>query len=442
AMIWLYRLLFPVGFMIGFPYYLRRMLRRGGYGKNFGYRLGLWPRLPEKPKGVRRIWIQAVSVGELLALGSLLRRLSRNESIEIVLTTTTSTGYKVALDRYRELALAIGPFPLDFLFCSRRAWNRIRPDLAVMVDSELWPEHMRQARNRGVPVVIVNARLSDRSYRRLSKVNCFRKLLLPQELQVVASSQKEAEKWRQLGISPDRLETSGNLKFDHQPEVVLDESAKAALRAEFGFSPSRENERRPVILLGASTWPGEEEALLRFLEANVGEDPSLRLVLAPRHAERGDELAILLNGQSFSWKRRSNEDGKDGEDIRVYLADTTGELPRLMQAADLVFIGKTLGPDQGGQNPVEAASCGIPVIFGPNTQNFSEMCRTLAETGAGLRVNDEEGLQRALTGLVRDEAKRTVMGKAARQWKKDHEGATEITCAKLLQLLVDPLDSE
>ena len=434
-MIYLYRLLFPIGFLIGFPRYLRRMLRRGGYGKNFSYRLGLWPRLPQKPKGVRRIWIQAVSVGELLALGSLLRLLSKDDSIEIVLTTTTSTGYQVALDRYGEITLTIGPFPLDFLLCSRWAWNRIKPDLAVMVDSELWPEHMQQARNRGVAVVVVNARLSNRSYRRLSKVSCFRKLLLPKELQVVASSQKEAEKWRQLGISPDHLETSGNLKFDHQPEVVLDEMAKAALREEFGFSSSKESSVRPIVILGASTWPGEEEALLRFLKKKEDEGTALRLVLAPRHAERGDELALLLQDQSLPWKRRSNGEGEGKDDARVYLADTTGELSRLVQAADLVFIGKTLGPDQGGQNPVEAASCGIPVIFGPNTQNFSEMCGTLAEAGAGIRVQDEEELQLALAELVDDKAKRTAMGEAARKWKKDHEGATEITGSKLLQLL-------
>jgi len=412
------------------------MLRRGGYGEDYGHRLGLWPRLPDKSEKIRRIWIQAVSVGELLALSLLLRRLAQDENIEIVLSTTTSTGYRVARDRYGDFALAVGPFPLDFLPCSRRAWNRIRPDLAVLVDSELWPEHLRQARNRGVPVVIVNARISDRSFRRLRKAACFRKLLVPPELHVLASSPQDTNKWRQVGASPNRLGTTGNLKFDYQAELLLDEKGKEDLLAEFGFS-SPPNEPRPLVLFGASTWPGEEEILLRFMEDNEPEGPPIRLVLAPRHAERGDELVRLMRNRSLPWRQRSTGDGEGGDEVRVYLADTTGELSRLVQTADIAFIGKTLPPNQGGQNPVEAASCGIPVVFGPNTQNFSEMSRSLEETEAGLRVRDEEALRRALDGLLRDDAKRTAMGQAARRWKKDLEGATEKTYAKLLQLLGD-----
>ncbi len=192
-MIWLYRLLFPLGLLVGIPHYLLRMLRRGGYAEDFGHRLGLWPHLPKKNDNARRIWIQAVSVGELLALGPLLKRLAEEKSIEIVLSTTTSTGYRVARDRYGDLVLAVGPFPLDFLPFSSRTWNRIQPDLAVLVDSELWPEHMYQARKRGVQVAILNARMSDRSFGRLRKAGCFRKLLVPPELHVMASAAQARE---------------------------------------------------------------------------------------------------------------------------------------------------------------------------------------------------------------------------------------------------------
>ena len=433
-MIWLYRLLFPIGCLVGIPYYLMRMLRRGGYAEDFGHRLGLWPKLPEKSVNARRIWIQAVSVGELLALGPLLKRLSEEGNIEIVLSTTTSTGYRVARDRYSDLALAVGPFPLDFMPFSSRTWNRIKPDLAILVDSELWPEHMHQARKREVPVIIVNGRISDRSLNRLGKAGCFRKLLVPPELHVMACSVQEADKWRQVGDLYERLETSGNLKFDCQPEEILDDEAREDLLAEFGFISSSQ-EPRPLVLFGASTWRGEEKALLQFIEENDPEGPPVRLVLAPRHAERGDELAGLLRNRPINWRRRSNGAETKGDDTQVYLADTTGELSRLIQVADIVFVGKTLPPNQGGQNPVEAASSGIPVVFGPNTQNFSEMCRSLAETGAGIRVSDEEGLRRVLAGLVRDPEKRIAMGGAAHRWKEELEGATHKTFDMLIHLL-------
>jgi len=436
-MIWVYRLLFPIGLVAGIPYYLLRMLRRGGYAEDFGHRLGLWPHLPEKNANTRRIWIQAVSVGELLALGPLLKRLSGKKNIEIVLSTTTSTGYRVARDRYGYLALAVGPFPLDFVPFSSRTWNRIEPDLAILVDSELWPEHMYQARKRGVQVAIVNARMSGRSFGRLSKTGWFRKLLVPPELHVMASAAQEAEKWRKVGIRSARLSTTGNLKFDCQPEEILDAKAKNELLMEFGFLPE-ETASRPLVLFGASTWPGEEEALIQFVLDNANHDPPVRLVLTPRHAERGDEVAALLDKHQISWRRRSHETGAQGDGPLVYLADTTGELSRLVQVADLVFVGKTLPPNEGGQNPVEAASFGIPLVFGPNTQNFSEMCRSLAETGAGIRVTDEEGLRKVLAGLLQDEGKRIAMGTAARRWKEELQGATN----KTLELLLDLLESQ
>ncbi|MFP6854721.1 MAG: glycosyltransferase N-terminal domain-containing protein [Opitutales bacterium] len=390
--------------------------------------------MPIKTKGVRRIWIQAVSVGELLAVGPLLRKFSENESIEIVLSTTTSTGYQVARDRYADLALAIGPFPIDFLPCSHRTWNRIRPDLVILVDSELWPEHLWQAKKRDVPALIVNARLSERSSRRLGQITCFRNLLVPPQLHVMACSKQNAEKWRQVGVSPHLLEISGNLKFDYQPEVILDESEKMALRDEFGFS-SAADQARPIILFGASTWPGEEDALLRFMEQNEGEGTPVRLVIAPRHAERGDEIAQLLDNRSLPWRRRSTEKETGNGEAMVYLADTTGELSRLVQTADLVFVGKTLSPNEGGQNPIEAASCGIPLIFGPNTQNFSEMARTLVEAGAGLRVSDANALQKVLPELLGDQIVRAEMGAAASHWKTEQEGASSKTYDKVIQLL-------
>ena len=178
-MIWFYRLLYPFLSLLLSPYYLRRMLKRGGYGRKLGYRLGLWPKLPPKEKGISRIWIQAVSVGELSSIGKLLESLLADPEIEIVLSGTTSTGLAIAEEKHGGRLLAHGPFPLDWLPFSRLAWSRIRPDLAITVDSELWPEHMHQAKSHGVPLIIANARLSDRSFNRLRSFRFLHGILLP-----------------------------------------------------------------------------------------------------------------------------------------------------------------------------------------------------------------------------------------------------------------------
>ena len=177
-MIFLYRIIYPIFFLILSPYYLKRMIKRGGYGKKLKYRLGFWPRLPNKDSKRTRIWIQAVSFGELSSIHSILRSFLSNSNFEIVLSGTTSTGQKIAEQKYSKELLASGPFPLDWFPCSWLTWSRIKPDLAICVDSELWPEHMHQAKKKGIPFCIINGRLSDRSYNRLRKLGIFQNLLI------------------------------------------------------------------------------------------------------------------------------------------------------------------------------------------------------------------------------------------------------------------------
>ena len=427
-MIWLYRLLFPFAALLSAPHYLRRMLRRGGYGKDLRMRLGLWPRLPAKKPGVLRIWIQAVSVGEVTSIGSLLDELADSDDVEVVLSGTTSTGLHIAKKRHRGQVLALGPFPLDWWLFSALAWNRIRPDVVAMVDSELWPEHLARARKRKVPAVVLNARLSDRSHARLGKLGLFRSITLPPNLRVFASSDRQAERWTEVGIPRNDVLVTGNLKHDVEPDPTPREQIRASLRNEFGF-PAND-----LVLTGISTWPGEETALGDALLAARDENLTVRLLLIPRHAERREEVAAALQGRDLLVHFRSqSKQAPTGTD--VYVADVTGELASLIRAADLAFVGKTLPPNAGGQNPIEPAALGLPLLLGPNCQNFAETRDGLLRAGALTEVRDSAHLREEVLRLLDNPDARQEDGQAALAWKKAHAGATQRTMDGLRDIL-------
>ena len=260
------------------------MIRRGGYGFKLHYRFGFFPRLDPKKKGIKRIWIQAVSVGELSSISKVLETLLEDSNIEVVLTGTTSTGLLMASKKYHNRVLAHGPFPLDWWICSRLAWLRIKPDLIISVDSELWPEHFYQSSLRGVPVLIINARLSDRTYKRISGSFLAQKLLLPSGLEVLTTSERQHNRWTEIGIRKEHLEIVGNLKVDAVITLPNCSLSQSQLRTEFGFS------EKSLVIAGISTWPGEEELLVETLKEIRREQIDARLLLIPRHAERRKEL--------------------------------------------------------------------------------------------------------------------------------------------------------
>jgi 3-deoxy-D-manno-octulosonic-acid transferase len=427
--IWLYRILFPLAALISAPHYLRRMLKRGGYGKNIGMRLGFWPKLPSKKSGARRIWIQAVSVGEVVSISPLLKELALEENIDVVLSCTTSTGLHVAQRQHRENIIALGPFPIDWLPFSSRGWERIRPDLVAMVDSELWPEHMEQARKRNVPIVILNARLSDRTFSRLGKSGFLRSLVLPKQIQVFAASERQAERWNTVGIATEKIKVTGNLKLDAEPKPPNTKEATESLKKEFGFPGT------DLVLAGISTWPGEEQALVEAFLAARAQNLAVRLLIIPRHAERKQEVADgFARRNSLSIHFRSNGIQAPSE-TDVYVGDTTGELGSLIRVADLAFIGKTLPPNAGGQNPIEPAARAIPLLFGPNHQNFQEVCKALLSLGAAVEVGNQEQLEEQVIRLLGDAESRRKAGQAARQWKETHSGATRRTLEGLIETL-------
>lgn len=424
-MILLYRLLFLPALLLASPYYIWRMRKRGGYGEGFTHRFGEVPPLPTKRAGVKRIWLQAVSVGEMLAIGPLLEGLKR-AGHETYLTTTTSTGYKLAKEKYAALVTGLGYFPLDFWAFNARAWRKVQPDLVILMEGERWPEHVHAAHTRGVPVLSVNARLSDRSFRRSLRGKWFVRRLSRGVTKFLCAAQVDALRFRALGFASDRLITTGNLKLDVSI-LLLDEAAKAALRREAGLPAGG------LVLLGSSTWPGEEDALIEALRQARERGLTVTLLLVPRHAERRDELRALLERSGLSFHFRSQGAAAGAVDVAV--GDTTGELRKFTQLADLVFVGKSLAPHDGGQTPVEAAILGQPVLHGPHMTNFRDIIRSLTDAGAVRKVQTADELVRVAVELLQDSRAREKLAAAARDWSAANRGATERTLAEIERVL-------
>lgn len=401
------------------------MRKRGGYGEGFTHRFGEVPALPPKRAGVKRVWLQAVSVGEMLAIGPLLEGLKR-AGHETYLTTTTSTGYKLAKEKYGSLVVGIGYFPLDFWAFNARAWRQVRPDLIILMEGERWPEHVHAARVRGVPVLSVNARLSDRSFRRSVRAKWLARRYARGITQFLCAARQDELRFRALGFPADRLVTTGNLKLDVEIPL-LDAAARASLRRETGLPENG------LVLLGSSTWPGEEEALVQALRAARDRGLPVSLLIVPRHAERRDELRALLGRSGFTFHFRSA--GPAPATVDVAVGDTTGELRKFTQLADLVFVGKSLAPHDGGQTPVEAAILGQPVLHGPHMTNFRDIIASLTEARAVRKVRDADELARVALELLRDSGEREKLAAAAREWSAANRGATTRTLREIERVL-------
>ncbi len=418
-MVWIYRLLYFPGILIALPYYLLRMLRRGGYAKCFQHRLGFFHKLKPCPAGKKRVWIQAVSVGEVLAVQSLIDLLQKDGKIEIVLTTTTSTGYAEALKRYSNIVHSIGIFPLDFLLFNAIAWKRIQPDAIILTESELWPEHLYKAKKENIPTYLINARISDKSFSRYKKVPKIAGQMLEKISSVFPASNLDRDRLLELGCPREIINATGSIKFDVSNSSVLSDPEKKVLRNSLGFGAES-----AFVLLGSSTWSGEEIALIEAQRAIIKQGIDCRLLLVPRHAERAPEILKLLKSQDLAWSQRS-KDHYLKDNLHIHLADTTGELAHLTQAADLAFIGKSIPPNKGGQTPIEAANAGIPIITGPKMNNFKDISKTLVLSGASKIARDPNDLVKVVTELASDSIALAGMRKAAVQWHKLNRGSSE-----------------
>ncbi len=431
---WLYNFCFPLAFLVLLPGYMRRMVRRGNFRRHFWQRLGFFPAdlRARLAAGQPRPWLQAVSVGEMLvALKLIVAWRELAPDLPLVLSTTTTTGFQLARER-APADVEVIYTPIDSLGAVRRTFRAVRPSQIVIVDGGLWPNQLWEARKRGVPTALVNARLSPRSERRFRR---FRRVAgaLFQSLDLVAVAEEaDVERWKKLGVPAENLHWTGSVKFD---DAIVPGSTAAgpdpgvpvglrALLSEAGVSPDA-----PILLAG-STHPGEEKILGTVYQTLRRTFADLFLVVAPRHVERAREVRADLEGAGLQvLNRTALSRGERGGD--VLLIDTTGELREWYSVATLVFIGKSLTA-LGGQNPAEAVAACKPVLFGPHMENFEDFVKGLLAIDGAVQVRDGGELEAACARLLADsESARAMAGRARRQLEA-HRGAARRTAALLL----------
>jgi 3-deoxy-D-manno-octulosonic-acid transferase len=402
------------------PVALGRKLTRG-VPLNLRARLGLAPRTARTH---RAGWIHAVSVGEAITAMPLVAGLrDRYPDLPLVVTTVTETGAQVVRERLRALA-EHRYFPLDLPGAIDRVADSIDPAFLVCMETELWPNLVRRLHRRGVPVMIANGRLSDRSFRRYTLVRALLKSTLERIRVFAMQSEEDARRIIALGAPAGRVVVTGNMKHD---ALQVDAGAAQRWRQRLGLAPDRR------LWIAGSTHPGEEEAILEAHAMARKACPGLALVVAPRHPDRVAEVAALT-ARRWPVVLRSAPPSALEPDAVVIL-DTVGELAELYAAAEVVFVGGSLVP-HGGHNVIEPARLGKPVLFGPHTENFREASALLADSGGGRIVDGAAALGARLVGLLADEGERRRMGEVARRAIASRQGAVRTTLELVGGLLV------
>ena len=423
----LYNLLYPVGLLFFLPGQISKLLRRGNYRHKFGQRFGFYDgQVRERLASRRCTWIHAVSVGEVaiaLKLSSKLREL--DPQFFCVLTTTTTTGFHVATSEAGE-GMEVLYSPLDFWPIMRRAFALIRPVRVVLVEAEVWPNLAAEAGGRGIPLALVNARLSKRSEARFRR---FRFLIEPTFRCLDAVCVQELEdvkRWVALGVPRERIHHVGSIKYD-PVDVRLNPDLPLEVLRSFGIDADR------PILFGGSTHRGEEEILGEIFQRLRADFPTFTLIIAPRHVERVAEVRAQLERLGLNICLRSEARGPRAAPPECLLLDTTGELQHWYAVASIVFIGKSLAA-HGGQNPVEPIFAGKPVLFGPHMENFSALAQALVENKAAVQVRDPNSLQEQIAWLLRDREAALRLVANAQTVLARHSGATARTAELVLNL--------
>lgn len=415
----LYEVLLYLVFIITLPFFLFTGFLRGKYLTNFPERMGVY----RTRNGAHDIWLHAVSVGETIAARPVVAAIQRlRPGTSIVMTTTTITGQAQAKRLYPEATVTY--FPFDLSFAVRRFLDHHRPRVFATMETEIWPNVTRLARERGLKLILANGRISDRS---LPRYRAFRRIvgrILGNYDRILAREQNDSDRFEAIGAQPDRVEVTGNVKFDYEPDhVPLD------------VAPNLESliSGRKTLILG-STMEGEDEALLPELERFVRERDAF-VVIAPRKAERFELVAGLLDTTSLRYVRRSQfGEASPAPAADVLLLDTFGELARIYRYATAAFVGGSIAPF-GGHNPIEPAAAGVPVCFGPSMTNFREIAAAFLEAGAATEVRAAADVIAFAERMFDDDGEQRAMGERARGVVERNRGASERTARRIVELL-------
>lgn len=414
-----YSLLLSLGLLLFSPYFLFQALAHRKYIEGLRERLGFLPTIKNRPV----VWLHCVSVGETQAARPLVERLRKElPQSTLVVSTVTLTGQRLARDLFRTHAARVFYFPFDFRWAVRRALRAVNPAVVLVMETELWPNFLRECKAREIPVALVNGRISRKSFGRYLKIRFFLRRVLASLSLAVMQSERDAERIRALGMSEERVLIAGNLKFE---SGYRDQNTD--LKERFGL-------RGDVpLVLAASTHAPEEKIVLesfkRLRDRGLG---AVRLMLAPRKPERFDEVAELIQGSGLSWARRTDAASENDAAASVILLDSIGELQALYPLASAVFVGGSI-VDRGGHNVLEPAAHGVAVITGAHTHNFHAIVDLLNEAEAIVQLPPVEGeevvvkLSEVLGRVLGDAQWRDELGRRAKALVIEHQGAAERT---------------
>ncbi len=430
-----YNLALFAALVVGAPWWLWRMATTHKYREGLLQRLGRVPprfRSGSAAQDRPLIWLHAVSVGEVLAVTRLVQELETAlPDFAVAISTTTRTGQALARERFG--ADRVFYCPLDLPWAIHSWLNVLEPRLLILAETEFWPNLLHECFRRGIPVAVVNARISDRSWPRYRMFRAFWRPLLSQLCRVLAQSQTDADRLLALGCNPDRVSVAGNLKFDVR--AFQESEATRLLKSMSGGLR---------FVVAGSTLEGEESALIEEWPRLLANDPQLVLVLAPRHPERFNAVAALLDKSGALWTRRSScrsdslATARASRALRpgeMVLLDTIGELASVYSLATVAFVGGSLVP-AGGHNPLEPAQFGVPIVMGPHYANFAAITDSLREANA-LRIAEREDLATVLIQLLTDRAAAEAMGERAKHVFDTQAGATGRCVEAIRRLLAD-----
>ncbi len=417
--------------LLASPVILLILLAKKRCRPGLGQRLGWLPRdLDKSLDGRPTIWVHAVSMGETTAVVPLVQQLkTRYPAARVFVSTITETGKETVLRRLAGQAEHLY-FPLDFRWSVRSALRAVRPNLIVVVETEFWPNFLREASHRRIAIILVNGRLSSDSFAGYRRIRPFFRRVLAAFTLCAMQTDRDVERMIELGVETKRVMRTGNLKYD---QVAASGAPNAGLisRQDLRLAEGEE------LFVAGSTHPGEEEAVLDCYRRLLDVAPALVLVLAPRHIERAEDVVKAVRSCWFTAVRRTKLPGASGAPIagpRVVILDTRGELATLYRDATLVFVGGSL-VNVGGHSPLEPAAWGKAVVFGPHMDHFAEAAEQFLACGAGVMVRDADGMTQTMTSLLLDRSHLEAMGKAAYQLVLENQGALARTVALIVRVL-------